>query len=119
MTGHRLLRGSIFPGVSSIRRLPAESEINNLDDEFAELIEFISSNSVVMDRFEGTATLGAEDAHAIGTLGVVARASGLPIDARNAHPFAATGSPVPASTQSQGDVLARFNQRVEELQVLA
>lgn len=112
VTGHRLLRGSILPGVSSIRRLPTESEISHVDVEFNELIAFILSNSVVMDRFEGTAALGDTDAHAIGTLGVVARASALPIDARYSHPFVA---PVAVMTQTQGDVFARLNQRVEEV----
>ena len=47
---------------------------------------------------------------AIGTLGVVARASGLASDARDAHPFLA--APQPFARQSRrrgGDVLARFD----------
>lgn len=115
VTGHRLLRGSIFPGVTSIRRLPSNAELDALSLDFDHLIEFIQSNSVVTDRFEGTAVLSPDDARAIGTLGVVARASGQQVDSRHAHPYVANSSAYRLITQSQGDVLARFNQRVEEV----
>lgn len=115
VTGHRLLRGSIFPGLTSVRRLPTHAELNTIASEFSELIEFITSNSVVTDRFEGTAVLLADDARAIGTLGVVARASGLQVDARHSHPYASIGSAFRLITQSQGDVLGRFTQRSEEV----
>jgi Ni,Fe-hydrogenase III large subunit/Ni,Fe-hydrogenase III component G len=115
VTGHRLLRGSIFPGVTSVRRLPSDAELNGIEREFNQVIEFIISNSVVVDRLEGTAVLSPDDAREIGTLGVVARASGQKIDARYAHPYVALGSTYRLVTQSQGDVLARFTQRVEEV----
>lgn len=115
VTGHRLLRGSIFPGVSSVQRLPKDAELNDIAGEFNQLIEFIDSNSVVTDRFEGTGALSARDAEAIGTLGVVARASGHHVDARYAHPYVSSGSAYRMISQSRGDVLARFAQRVDEL----
>ena len=46
------------------------------------------ANSVVADRFTGTSTLSPEQAVHIGTLGYVARASGIAIDARADHPIA-------------------------------
>lgn len=116
VTGHRLLRGSIFPGVTSIRRLPTSKELTNMASETSRLVEFINSNSVVLDRFEGTAALSAIDAEAIGTLGVTARASGHRVDARHAHAYAPSGSAYRLITQSQGDVQARFTQRAQELQ---
>jgi Ni,Fe-hydrogenase III large subunit len=115
VTGHRLLRGSIRPGLTSIRRLPTSEELDNIASELGQLMEFISSNSTVADRFEGTAVLSADDAGAIGTLGVVARASGQRVDARHSHPFVSGGSEFQLITQSQGDVLARFMQRSDEL----
>src|SRR5665213_3988527 len=78
-------------------------------------MELISSNSTVNDRFEGTAVLLADDAKAIGTLGVVARASGQKIDARHSHPFVSGRSAFQLITQSPGDVLARFTQRSDEV----
>jgi len=114
VTGHRLLRGSIVPGATRVRRLPSEAELDAVASAFDELIAFIVSNSVVHDRFEGTGVLLAVDARAIGTLGVVARASGQATDARFTHPYVARGA-LRTLTQSQGDVLARFTQRVEEV----
>jgi len=115
VTGYRLLRGSILPGRTSVRRLPTSAELDNIANEFNQLMEFISSNSAVSDRFEGTAVLRADDAEAIGTLGVVARASGQRVDARHSHPFVSSGSAFQLITQPQGDVLARFTQRSDEV----
>lgn len=114
VTGHRLLRGSIAPGTTSIRRLPTSEELDGIAGQFDQLVEFIGSNSVVIDRFEGTAVLPGADAEAIGTLGVVARASGQRLDARHAHAYTPAGSAFRLITQSTGDVLARFTQRVDE-----
>lgn len=115
VTGHRLLRGSILPGLTSVRRLPTSAELDNIASELSQLMEFISSNSTVSDRFEGTAVLLADDAGAIGALGVVARASGRRVDARHSHPFVSGESAFRLITQSQGDVLARFTQRSDEM----
>lgn len=114
ITGHRLLRGSISPGRTSVRRLPTVGELDHFAREFAQLLEFISSNTTVADRFAGTAVLLADDARAIGTLGVVARASGQRIDARYSHPFVPGGGEALVTTQSRGDVFARFTQRCDE-----
>ena len=74
-----------------------------------------SANSVVRDRFTGTAVLTAEQARDIGTLGYVARASGLAIDARRDHPTP-TSTRLPRTiAQPTGDVLARFCVRAEEV----
>ena len=112
LTGHRLLRGGIGVGWTRVRQLPGDDELREIGHEFDDVVSLAMSNSVVVDRFEGTAVLSAVDATAIGTLGVVARASGLNVDARLAHPFARDDfSPV---VQDGGDVMARFNQRVRE-----
>jgi len=115
VTGHRLLRGAIFPGLTSIQRLPTAQELDDLSDAVSELMELISSNSVVTDRFEGTAVLLPDDAKAIGALGVAARASGQSVDARHSHPYVASETSFRLMTQPRGDVLARFTQRSDEL----
>jgi len=115
VTGHRLLRGSMLPGRTSVRRLPTSTELDNIASELSQLMEFIAFNSTVADRFEGTAVLQAADAEAIGTLGVVARASGQRVDARHSHPFVSGESAFRLITQLQGDVLARFTQRSDEM----
>jgi Ni,Fe-hydrogenase III large subunit len=115
VTGHRLLRGAIRPGHASVRRLPATDELTEISQRFDELVGLATSNTVVMDRFKGTAVLSAQDAAGIGTLGVVARASGLTLDARIAHPFTDPGSGFRPAVQPGGDVLARFTVRAEEV----
>jgi Ni,Fe-hydrogenase III large subunit len=89
-----------------------EERLDSIAEAFADVVQLALSNSVVVDRFEGTAVLSRADAAAIGTLGVVARASGLTLDARTAHPFS-DEAPSPVGHDA-GDVLARFNQRVGE-----
>jgi Ni,Fe-hydrogenase III large subunit len=74
-------------------------------------------NTLVMDRLEGTGTLNTELAKDHGVLGYVGRASGLDIDARRDHPFAAYSQldfRVPVYTA--GDVKARTLVRVDEVQ---
>ena len=115
VTGHRLLRGAIQPGHAAVRRLPAPAELTEIGQRFDELTGLATSNTVVMDRFKGTAVLSAQDAAGIGTLGVVARGSGLPLDARIAHPFTDPGSGFRPAQQPGGDVLARFTVRAEEV----
>ncbi|HUZ25528.1 MAG TPA: NADH-quinone oxidoreductase subunit C [Streptosporangiaceae bacterium] len=114
VTGHRLLRGAIRPGHTSVRGLPAPAELDEISRRFDALVELATANTVVMDRFRGTAVLSRQDALGIGTLGVVARASGLALDARVAHPFADLGGGFRPATQAAGDVMARFLVRVEE-----
>jgi Ni,Fe-hydrogenase III large subunit len=115
VTGHRLLRGAIRPGHTSVQRLPGPAELSEIGQRFDEIVGLATSNTVVMDRFRGTAVLSGQDALDIGTLGVVARASGLTLDARIAHPFADLGSGFQCAQQSGGDVMARFCVRVEEV----
>src|SRR5262249_6033176 len=54
----------------------------------------------------------------IGTVGVVAKASGLGYDARIAHPTAQLAS-LTAPVHHDGDVLARFRVRAQEAQISA
>jgi len=72
-------------------------------------------NSVVRDRFTGTAVITAAQAFDIGALGYVARASGVITDARHDHPMFPPPSPPTVPTHTGGDVLARFHARAEEI----
>jgi len=79
----------------------------------AEIVELALGHTVVVDRFTGTAPLSAEAARDLGTLGYVARASGLATDARVDHPFTDLGEFTPV-TANGGDVLGRFQVRAGE-----
>jgi Ni,Fe-hydrogenase III large subunit/Ni,Fe-hydrogenase III component G len=114
VTGHRLLRGGITVGASHLRRLPDLDVVRGVADELREIVDITLHHSVVLDRFTGTAVLSGEQAQHLGTLGYVARASGLPIDARHDHPDDTDPAFVPV-TQDAGDVLARFQVRAQEV----
>jgi Ni,Fe-hydrogenase III large subunit/Ni,Fe-hydrogenase III component G len=111
-TGHRLLRGAIRPGVVDLRSLPDVGQLARLAEDLAEVTELTLDNTVILDRFTGTAVLTLEQAHDLGCLGYVARASGQDTDARIDHP--ACRLPITPLTKTSGDVLARFTLRAGE-----
>ncbi len=112
VTGHRLLRGAVRPGAVTLQALPDVTELRSVAADVAEVAELTLRNTVVYDRFAGTAVLYPEDAHALGCLGYVARASGLRSDARLEHPT--TALPVTEIGATAGDVLARYTVRRDE-----
>ncbi|RQX05314.1 formate hydrogenase, partial [Micromonospora inaquosa] len=114
-TGHRLLRGAIFPGGTSLRAVPNPATIKAVADDIAEIVDSALNHTVVRDRLTGTAVLGLQQAADIGTLGYIARASGQTHDARRAHPLANLGE-VTVPVRTDGDVLARFHIRADEIQ---
>jgi Ni,Fe-hydrogenase III large subunit len=115
ITGHRLLRGGVRVGGTRLASLPRPSELVEIGTQFHELVSLALDQSIVMDRFRGTAVLNPDDIAELGVLGVVARASGSVFDARVAH---SVGEPPPnflPASASTGDVLARFQVRVQEV----
>jgi Ni,Fe-hydrogenase III large subunit/Ni,Fe-hydrogenase III component G len=112
VTGHRLLRGAIRPGIVALRALPDPHQLRVIAEDLAEVAELTLGNSMIRDRFTGTAVLSAQHAHDLGCLGYVARASGLDVDARLDHP--AVPLPVTPVHADGGDVLARFTLRRDE-----
>lgn len=108
VTGHRLLRGGITPGGVRLRALPDPDVLADIGADLA------LGHTVVADRFTGTGILPPRAARDLGTLGYVARASGLDLDARRDPPFVDVG-PFPVAPRTDGDVLARFQVRAEEV----
>ena len=115
VTGHRLLRGGVVPGGAHVQRLPTHGELDQVSHRFEELVELTNSNAFVMERFTGTATLDATHARDLGLVGPAARASGVAFDARTAHPFVEPTDEFLPATHGDGDVLARYQVRVDEV----
>jgi Ni,Fe-hydrogenase III large subunit/Ni,Fe-hydrogenase III component G len=120
LTGNRLLRGGIVPGGVG-HDLPQEldllGELDPILGDFNEVVEICLRNTMLMDRLEGTGTLTKQTATDHGVLGYVARASGVDIDVRRDHPFAAYSEmsfPWKIPVYQSGDVYARTLARVEE-----
>ncbi|HLU44521.1 MAG TPA: NADH-quinone oxidoreductase subunit C [Natronosporangium sp.] len=126
VTGHRLLRGGVRIGGSSLRQVPDADQVAAIAADIAELVDLALTNSLVAERFAGTAVLAAAQARDLGTLGYVARASGLDLDARRDHPTGVlaevTDSEADVLTvpvHTSGDVMARFQQRAAEIEASA
>jgi len=103
------------PSGVRVRRLPRPDELVEISERLHAIVDLARSNTIVMDRFTGAAVLPRAQAEAIGVLGVVARASGLPTDARIEHPFVEPPAAFRPARQETGDVLARFLVRVDEV----
>ena len=116
VTGHRLLRGAIYPGRATLVRPPDPGVLAAIGADIAEVVALALDHSVVADRFTGTAVLTPTQAADLGTLGYVARASGLTVDARHDHPFLKGVVPRTVPARTDGDVLSRFLARAGEIQ---
>ena len=118
LTGNRLLRGGILPGGVGYdlpQELNLAADLDSILADFNEVVEISLGNSMLTDRLEGTGRLTLKTAVDHGVVGYVARASGMDIDVRRDHPFAAypwLDFKVPVF--ETGDVAARTMARVEE-----
>jgi Ni,Fe-hydrogenase III large subunit/Ni,Fe-hydrogenase III component G len=112
VTGHRLLRDGARPGGVHLHALPATAELKSIGDDLLDISQLTLSNGIIRDRFTGTAILDRSDAVDLGCLGYVARASGLPTDARLDHP--SVSLPARPVIAGSGDVLARYTVRRDE-----
>jgi Ni,Fe-hydrogenase III large subunit/Ni,Fe-hydrogenase III component G len=119
VTGHRLLRGALRVGGIRVNALPNADDLGRIAAAMAELAGVTLGHAIVRGRFTGTARLTLAHATTIGTLGYVARASGIATDARSEHPFVNLGEVFHVVTEDGGDVLARYNVRAREVEVSA
>jgi NADH-quinone oxidoreductase subunit D len=79
-------------------------------------LDVVSSDSVFLQRTRGVGTMSRGQAEVMGTVGPVARASGVTRDIRVEAPYAAYADfSVNLVTATAGDVEARFIVRVQEL----
>ena len=102
VTGHRLLRGAIRIGGADVIALPDPDALAAVAADIAEIVALALEHSVVRDRFTGTAVLTRQQALDLGTLGYVARASGVPVDARHDHPVHGVSYPYPPNPAPTG-----------------
>jgi Ni,Fe-hydrogenase III large subunit/Ni,Fe-hydrogenase III component G len=115
-TGHRLLRGAVFPGGARLREPPTAGELREIAGDVADVVALALAHTVVSDRFTGTAVLTADQVADIGVVGYAARASGADLDARRDHPFTEATASLTVVTERGGDVMARFLVRAREVQ---
>jgi Ni,Fe-hydrogenase III large subunit/Ni,Fe-hydrogenase III component G len=121
LTGSRLLRGmACLGGVrrdwSAGQTAALRDGIDALEREFRDLVRLVKSSDSTRDRLERTGVLQPEKAAALGIVGVGGRASGVDLDVRRDHPYAAyrhLAWRVPC--YREGDVLRRMQVRIDEV----
>jgi Ni,Fe-hydrogenase III large subunit/Ni,Fe-hydrogenase III component G len=121
LTGSRWLRGMLCVG--GVRRPWSAAQCDLLRDtvdrverEFDSLVALVQSSDSTRDRLEHTGVLHPETARELGIVGVAGRASGVDLDVRRDHPYAAYerySFHVPV--YQAGDVLHRMLVRVDEV----
>jgi Ni,Fe-hydrogenase III large subunit len=121
LTGNRLLRGMVCVG--GVRRgwdaeqvVSLRSTIDAFANEFQDLVELIDSSESTRDRLELTGVLRPEKAKDLGIVGVAGRASGMDLDVRRDHPYAAYGRySFRVPVYQVGDVWHRMQVRIDEV----
>ena len=135
VAGSRLLfgvnrLGGVGIDLNSDKSQLVKSTTDGVLDDFNRMVKLLRRDSSVMDRLRGTGAIGPNEAAEMGLVGVAARSSGLDVDTRRDHPYGAYGSitisphydtprhiterEVEMATR-RGDVLGRFETRVEEV----
>jgi Ni,Fe-hydrogenase III large subunit/Ni,Fe-hydrogenase III component G len=121
LTGNRLLRGMACLG--GVRRdwsdgqmIALSAELTRVEREFGELIALVRSSDSTRDRLTRTGFLHPEKARALGIVGVGGRASGVDLDVRRDHPYAAYDHLTWRTPVFElGDVMGRLEVRAEEV----
>jgi Ni,Fe-hydrogenase III large subunit/Ni,Fe-hydrogenase III component G len=121
LTGNRLLRGMVCVG--GVRRGWDTAQLVSLREaneafasEFQDLVALIDSSESTRDRLEQTGILRPEKARDLGIVGVAGRASGMDLDVRRDHPYAAYGRySFRVPVYQFGDVSHRMQVRIDEV----
>lgn len=121
LTGNRLLRGTVCVG--GVRRgwdvaqlVSLRAGIDAFASEFQDLIALIDSSDSTRDRLEQTGVLRPDKAKDLGIVGVAGRASGMDLDVRRDHPYAAYSRySLRIPVYDVGDVSHRMQVRVDEV----
>ncbi|MDQ1280276.1 MAG: rane-bound hydrogenase subunit alpha, partial [Thermoproteota archaeon] len=121
LTGNRIM--SSFVMIGGVRKDLSNEIQNKVVDNLKKLSERIKyyrkvyyEDPTIIARTKRVGLLPESDALKLGTVGPVARASGINIDVRKDDPHAAYGEiPFNVITSKECDVLARLQIRVEEL----
>ena len=121
LTGSRLLRGAVCVGGVrrswKVHQLEAlQNGLDVIEFDFRELMALINSSDSTRDRLEHTGFLHPDKAKALGIVGVGGRASGIDLDVRRDHPYAAYDDvDFQIAVHHEGDVLSRMQVRVDEV----
>jgi Ni,Fe-hydrogenase III large subunit/Ni,Fe-hydrogenase III component G len=121
LTGNRLLRGMVCIG--GVRRRWSYSQISALkqtlrdfEGEFQRLVDLVSASDSTRDRLQHTGILQPAKARDLGVVGVAGRASGVDLDVRRDHPYAAYAQyDMQTPVYDVGDVWHRVQVRIDQV----
>lgn len=121
LTGNRLLRSMVCVG--GVRRAWSVWQLDTLIStleafarEFQDLVALINSSESTRDRLEHTGILRPHIAKDLGIVGVAGRASGIDLDVRRDHPYAAYDRySFQVPLYQPGDVWHRMQVRIDEV----
>ena len=121
LAGNRFLRGMIVPGgvtadINGELIRHTSGLINALAQDFKEWVEILENHAGFIDRCRQTGVLPRQVAADLAVVGPAARASGIDIDLRRDHPYAAYGRlDFKVPVRRHGDVEDRLWLRVAEV----
>lgn len=122
LTGSRLLRGMVTIGgvrrdLGGTPKIPdILARLSSFEHDFRHLMDFLFDTPSLVDRIETTGRIYNDIAKALHVVGPIGRASGIDMDTRRDHPYAAypeLNFKVPV--RDSGDVYARTSVRSEEV----
>jgi Ni,Fe-hydrogenase III large subunit len=121
LTGSRFLKGAVSLGgvIKDIddRKLgELASYLGSFQMRLGEARRLVATNPNVVDRFESTGVLKSRLVPLLNVTGPAARASGAQMDTRIDHPYGIYRTlNIKMVTHDDGDVMARFSQKAEEV----
>jgi Ni,Fe-hydrogenase III large subunit/Ni,Fe-hydrogenase III component G len=121
LSGNRYLRGMVCVGGvrrgwDSAQLASLRTAIADFTNQFQDLVALVDSSESTRDRLEQTGVLRPEKAKDLGIVGVAGRASGMDLDVRRDHPYAAYGRySFRVPVYQVGDVSHRMQVRVDEV----
>ncbi len=122
LTGNRVISSAMTVG--GVRRDLKETDVPKVKSVLVDLrkrlpfyTQVYRDEPSIRARMQNVGVLKREDALKLGTVGPVARGSGVDIDVRKDEPYEAYGEiPFNVITKNTGDTWARMNVRMDELE---
>ena len=108
--------GGVWEDLPDGWQAPVEGIIDVFPSRIDEYEALLSENPIFIERTREVGVITSEQAEALGATGPIARAAGVDWDLRRDEPYEAYGDVTfEVPVQTQGDVYARYQVRMEEM----
>jgi len=121
LTGNRYLKGvnrvgGILAVFDETKKGILLSSLDKIKNDFGELVKILNSSVSFMDRVDTAGVLRKKTAEDLGVVGLVGRASGIPMDLRKHFPGVYKDAKFKMAIGQSGDCLARLKIRIDEFE---